>query len=158
MPHRRQFKGACGWSCFLSLLITVAGCGGNPATVSGVVTMDGQPLQRGKVGFTPTSGGLQAMGQIDSDGSYELSTNLKPGLQVGEYQATVISTEPGIADPNGGPPMPGKSLIPRRYARTSTSDLNFTVERGSNVIDIELSSEGLEDNPNMKTRRRSTRG
>ena len=42
------------------LLAALAGCGGKPATVSGVVTLDGKPLERGSVGFTPVAGGMRA--------------------------------------------------------------------------------------------------
>ena len=145
----------CLIPCLLSTLVTLLGCGGNPATVTGIVTIDGEPLERGKVGFTPLSGGLKAIGKIESNGNYELSTNRESGLQVGEYLATVISTEPGVMDPDGGPPMPGKSLIPKRYGRVRTSDLSFSVKGGSNTIDIALSSEGLdEDNKKRKKRGR----
>lgn len=126
------------------MLLVFVGCGGNPASVTGLVTIDGEPLQRGKVGFTPVSGGMKATGKIDSSGYYELKTNRESGLQIGDYEATVISTEPGIVEPGGGPPMPGKSLIPKRYGRTRTSELRFSVTSGANTIDIELSSEGME--------------
>ena len=104
--------------------------------------MDGQPLQRGKVGFNPISGGLKATAKIQSDGSYEVSTNRDSGLQLGDYQVTVISKEAGESK-NGGPPIPGKTLIPLRYGRAKSSKLSYTVESGSNTINIELSSEGL---------------
>ena len=135
-----QAAKAFSWIVFLVFV----GCGGNPASVTGLVTIDGEPLERGKVGFTPTSGGMKATGKIDSSGYYELRTNRESGLQVGEYEATVISTEPGIVEPGGGPPMPGKSLIPKRYGRTRTSELRFSVTSGANTINIELSSEGME--------------
>lgn len=127
--------------CCWGFLVVLGGCGGNPASVTGLVTIDGEPLERGKVGFTPVSAGMKAIGKIDSSGNYELKTNRESGLQVGEYQVTVISTEPGVVNPGGGPPMPGKSLIPKRYGRTRSSELRFTVERGSNTINLELSSE-----------------
>lgn len=138
----------------LSLCVALAGCGGNPATVTGVVTMDDKPLERGNVGFNPAAGGLKAVGSINSDGTYELSTNRESGLQTGEYKVTVVSNEPGEPDPNGGPPMPGKSLIPRRYGRTNTSELSYSVEKGSNTIDIKLTSEGLEEGNKAKKPRR----
>ena len=130
-----------GASLLLSLMLLV-GCGRSPATVTGVVSMDGQPLQRGNVGFAPVSGGMKATSRIQSDGSYELSTNRDSGLQLGDYQVTVVSREPGESK-GSGPPMPGKTLIPIRYGRVKTSKLNYTVESGSNTINIELSSEGL---------------
>lgn len=134
--------------------MTVVGCGGKPATVTGVVSMDGKPLERGTVGFMPTQGGMLAAGIIQPNGSYQLKTNRDAGLDVGEYQVTVSSREPGKEDPNGGPPMPGPYITPRRYARASTSGLKYQVTKGSNEIDIDLSSEGLkEDNKPRRGRR-----
>lgn len=134
----------CVRLCLWIVFVTLVGCGGNPATVTGVVMMDGRPLNTGTVGFNPVSGGMKAVGIIQSDGSYELKTNRETGLQVGEYQTTVIALEPGEEVVHGGPPRPGKNITPKRYGSTSTSGLKFTVKQGSNVIDIELSSEGLE--------------
>lgn len=121
------------------ILATLIGCGGKPATVSGVVTLDGKPLQRGTVGFTPLAGGMRAAGVIDSEGKYSLSTNRDAGLEIGEYAVTVASREPGLENAQG-PPMPGPYVTPQRYAVESTSGLKFTVEGGSNTIDIALTS------------------
>ena len=139
-------------SVSLSLLYLV-GCGGKPASVYGVVTLDGKPLERGVVSFTPANGGMLAAGIIQSDGSYKLSTNRESGLETGEYVTTVVSREPSIENPQGGPPMPGAYITPRRYAIAKTSGLRFNVERGSNTIDIDLSPEAG-DNGRMKRRRR----
>ena len=45
------------------------------APVSGVVTLDGQPLEMGSVTFVPQDGSRRpATGRIQSDGSYRLGT------------------------------------------------------------------------------------
>jgi len=121
------------------LLTALAGCGGKPATVSGVVTLDGKPLERGSVGFTPVAGGMRAAGVIDGDGSYTLSTNRDAGLEIGEYAVTVVSREPGPENAQG-PPMPGPYITPQHYSVESTSGLKFNVAGGSNTIDIALTS------------------
>lgn len=126
----------------MSLLFLV-GCGGKPASVSGIATLDGNPLERGMVGFAPASGGIKATGKILSDGSYTLSTNKESGLEPGEYEMTVVSREPSIENPQGGPPMPGAFITPRRYAIAKTSGLRIKVKRGSNTINLELFSEGI---------------
>ncbi len=151
--ERNSSFGLVKLSTLLTLLFLV-GCGGKPASVSGVVTLDGGPLERGTVGFAPTGGGMRAAGIIQSDGSYTLKTNREKGLEVGDYLVTVASREPGAEDPNGGPPMPGPYITPRHYAIAKTSGLQFNVEKGSNTINIELSSEGLEaDNKSKRGRR-----
>lgn len=123
------------------LLAALAGCGGKPATVSGVVTLDGKPLERGSVGFTPVAGGMRAAGVIDGEGRYTLSTNRDAGLEIGEYAVTVVSRKPGPENAQG-PPMPGPYITPQHYAVESTSGLKFNVDGGSNTIDIALTSTG----------------
>jgi hypothetical protein len=115
------------------------GCGGKPASVSGVVTLDGKPLERGIVGFTPVAGGMRAAGVIESDGGYSLSTNRDAGLETGEYLVTVVAREPG-ARTDQGPPIPGPYITPQRYAVEATSGLRFEVASGRNTIDIALTS------------------
>ncbi|MBX3427202.1 MAG: hypothetical protein KF688_16105 [Pirellulales bacterium] len=127
-------------AAFSLVLTTFVGCGGLPASVSGVVTLDGKPLERGVVGFAPTAGGPRAAGAIQSDGSYTLRTNRESGLAVGEYVVTVVAREPGETPAGGGPPMPGAFITPRHYAVEGTSGLRYTVERGSNTINIELTA------------------
>ena len=138
----------------LLALLFLGGCGGKPARVSGVVTLDGKPLERGMVGFAPTGGGMRAAGIIQSDGSYTLSTNRESGLETGEYLTTVVSREPGVENPQGGPPMPGPYITPRHYAIAKTSGLRFQVERGSNTIDIELSPAAKDTGRKKKRGRR----
>lgn len=116
------------------------GCGGKAASVSGKVTLDGEPVTRGTVAFTPTAGGQRATGIIDENGAYELSTNREAGLDVGSYAVSVTSRERGQVGDGGGPPMPGKYLVPQKFSDANTSGLVFDVQRGSNTIDIPLTS------------------
>ncbi|MEM8944950.1 MAG: hypothetical protein AAGD11_07170 [Planctomycetota bacterium] len=141
------------WLGTAAMLFFVVGCGGKPATVTGTVTIDGSSLQQGQISFTPTGGGMRASAIIQNDGSYEIRTNRDFGLEIGEYAVAVVSREI-IKPSSGGPPMPGKYLAPRKYGRTKTSGLKYTVEKGSNEIDIDLSGEGLdEDNKRLGKRR-----
>jgi len=122
----------------LALLVLV-GCGGKPAAVSGLVTVDGKILDQGSVTFSPTGGGMRASGIIQSDGSFQIQTNREAGLDVGEYDVAVVSREIISTGPNS-PPRPGKYLAPKIYGKTRTSGLHFKVEQGSNEIDLALSS------------------
>ncbi|MEO2049398.1 MAG: hypothetical protein ABGX16_22805 [Pirellulales bacterium] len=122
------------------LILFLVGCGGKPAIVSGIVTINGNPLDQGTVGFAPVSGGMRAVGLIQGDGSYQLRTNREKGLEVGNYVVTVLSREILKSKP-GQPPMPGKYLAPKKYGRAKTSGLSFEVVRGNNTIDIELQGE-----------------
>ena len=137
----------------LFLLTLMVGCGGKPAVVTGTITVDGEPLTQGSVTFAPSNGGLRASGVIQSDGSYEIRTNRDAGLDIGEYDVAVVSREVIITSSNT-PPMPGKYLAPKRYGKVKTSGLHYAVQKGSNIIDIDLSSEGLEADSKLRTSRK----
>jgi hypothetical protein len=123
------------------LLSASIGCGGKPSSVTGRVTLDGAPLPRGTVTFHPTEHGGLAYGTIDPDGAYELKTGGQQGLTPGEYDVTVVATEPTPANlPAGATPPIGKRITPERYARPETTDLRAKVEPGANEIDLPLRS------------------
>jgi hypothetical protein len=80
------------------------GCGSGSAVpptlipVKGKVTYKGQPVTKGVVRFEPDGGfGRMATGQLQSDGTFELST-LKPGDGVvpGVHRVTLIFLDKSI--------------------------------------------------------------
>jgi hypothetical protein len=121
------------------------GCGGpNAASVSGTVTLDGQPLTTGMVSFYPDGGsGAPATGQIDSGGRYSLSTGTDTGLSPGKYTAIVVATKepPQPYDKTGAeiPPIP---ITPAKYGNANTSDLKVEVKPGKNDVPLALQSGG----------------
>ena len=131
----------------VAVTVLQTGCGGkHGATVNGTVLLDGEPLPEdvvGTVAFFPTAGGPPATGKINDDSRYELSTGMDRSLPPGNYTVTIGANErPASArGPNGGPPPAGKAITPPRYRRSKTSGLEFTVQRGGNTIDLELSSD-----------------
>ncbi len=116
------------------------GCSGQQSTVSGVVTLDGKPLDRGAVSFHAVGGGPTAVGQIDSSGHYALKVGEEHGLPLGEYVVTVVASEDPLPGDGFESPTPGDLITPARYGSTQTSDLKKTVASGDNHIDLELTS------------------
>ena len=139
---------------FITILTTVfligCGTGGGLATVkvTGTVTLDGEPVAGASVRFSPKTEGQGHPGsaRTDAKGFYQLSTALgkdNAGTTPGDYLVAISKVE---VDPNAPPPKPGfseqtRSLIPVRYAQTSTSELTATVENKPNVINFELTTE-----------------
>jgi hypothetical protein len=126
------------------LLAFVSGCGGPyNAKVSGKVTLDGNTVPTGTVSFMPTGGGPPAYARIDSSGNFTIRTGREEGLPAGEYAVSVVANEPPAVKQNerGGPPPPGKPITPPWYRSQETSGLKFSVEPGSNEIDLELTSQ-----------------
>jgi hypothetical protein len=149
-----------GLLAVLVMVCVLAGCGGPAnqydAIVTGTVTVDGELATSGTVTFHPVKQGIPAIGRINPDGSYSLRTGqgdlreADGGTVIsGEYLVTVSITGPaalkvtgpaidGEAVAEGGPPIPGPSLISRRYAQKETTDLRHTVKPGMQVIVLSL--------------------
>ena len=123
----------------LLLVIAIApltGCVGTNdrpklGTVTGKVTLDGQPLAGAGVSFQPQE--LRAsLGYTDKQGRYELTylRDIK-GAAVGTHQVRIDR----MPQTEGAP----VKHLPARYNRET--ELTREVTPGSNVVDFELTSE-----------------
>ncbi len=134
----------------LTALLTamIAGCssqGDTPALgdVSGVVMLDGKPLDQAMVTFRPVSGGRMSYGRTDDDGYYTILFDPKAsGAIVGSHQVTITSAVSASPDDEGesaGPPVSArKELLPAKYHKQS--ELTADVSKGKNTIDFQLTS------------------
>jgi hypothetical protein len=124
--------------------LSVVGCGNGLASVSGTVTLDGEPIAggsdvRGTVTFYRQDGtGTPAVGIIDSDGRYEMSTGSTDGVPPGEYAVAIAATRIIIPEPGATPS--GRPITPRYYANAKESGLRADVEPGGNTFDFQLES------------------
>lgn len=127
----------------VTMLLSAAGCGGRDmAQVHGRVTFDGQPVTSGVVIFSPVPGnnqtepGKSSTGDIQPDGSFQLSTyKLHDGAIVGHHRVRYMrSTE--VEKKNSDSTAKRKS----GYANlTLPADFVADVESGgNNEIHIEL--------------------
>lgn len=121
----------------------MAGCGGSSyeletATVSGTVTIDGQPLSSGYV-YVLASKGRMAKGIIQEDGSFVLGTyDSDDGAQVGTHPVIVV---PVPVDEGAPRPDRNSITLPRKYTNARTSGLRVTVEPGdANRLELDLQS------------------
>lgn len=129
---------------FLALPVFV-GCSDGLATVSGTITLDGQPIaggprMYGTVNFYPESGsGVPAVGIIDGSGRYELKSGSRDGVEPGAYLVGIAVKK--ITMPTTPEGMPQPTLItPKKYASVTESGLREEVKPGSNLFDFALSS------------------
>ena len=118
------------------MLFLFAGCGGsNTAPVTGVVTLDGQPVYPARVTFSPKAdeGAMEAGGRVSSamteaDGSYSIEE-----AAVGENVVGVMilpaDEDSEEAEDNEKPPAAGR---PEKSS--------YTVSSGDNSIDIKLTA------------------
>lgn len=126
------------------LLVTVlGGCGPKApfplAPVQGTVSFKGKPLSHGRVVFVPHEGtpGPQAIGTIESDGSFQMRTGEHDGAAIGEHTVTVhCRREPTPEEARNL--VITESLIPLLYASEDKSPLNIDVKDEDNALPIEL--------------------
>jgi hypothetical protein len=83
-------------------LISVASCGTPQLTVSGSVTVDGQPLEEGTIHFQPADSEAKGTGSMVQEGIFSLS---RQPLHPGKYRVSVAGfrkTGRMVADPQRG--------------------------------------------------------
>ena len=75
----------------LMLCAMLAGCGGaNMSPVSGTVSHNGATVSSGRVVFRPEGAGAVAVGAIQSDGTFQLTTKRSgDGAVVGQYRVMI---------------------------------------------------------------------
>jgi len=124
--------------------ILLAGCRGRPAdqpplgTVTGKVTLDGQPLEGATIFFSPEGGGRTSAARTDAEGRYALTyIGREMGAKVGQHTIRLTTSEE-ITNPKTGRSMHTPEKLPRRY--NEKSELVRTVTGGENTIDLDLSS------------------
>ncbi|QDS99948.1 hypothetical protein [Adhaeretor mobilis] len=114
----------------VAFLVLLPGCGGSGhelsvAPVSGVVTLDGEPLAEGYVSILVGKGRM-GRGAIQSDGTFVIGTyGDADGAQVGSHTVVI---KPVPRDEGGG--KKNRVPIPKRYGKSNTSGLSIDVKPG----------------------------
>jgi hypothetical protein len=166
----------------LLALLGLASCSsddglGQRYPVSGTVTYNGNPLEKGEISFVSedVKANIGASGQITS-GSYKLSTGgNSDGAQAGKYKVTITAKEDYLAKAKADfqqetkkeglnyiPPQfiakaeaQAKSLIPRGYGDVRTTNLTAEVKPQSNTFNFELSDKDAPPDPPAPTKGRA---
>ncbi len=121
------------------VILAMYGCGGDAtrpaiATVTGVVTLDGTPLENATVLFQPENG-RPSSGITDKDGRYTLSYAAGvPGAAEGAHTVYIRTLIPGE---DGEPPVSPEKL-PAKYH--DESGLRVEVKSGANTHDFPLTA------------------
>src|SRR4051812_45806434 len=107
---RRQANVRCVLRCLCYLLFNfllsfVIGCGSPEGTsVSGTVTLDGQPLKDGTINFAPPEGKAPSRAAVIKDGKFSTSlhrTNYKVEIHATKFIDTGVKLDE--KGPGGGP-------------------------------------------------------
>jgi len=123
----------CLLFCFVA-----AGCSGNKKLSGKVMFDDGTPAPNGTVTFLSKNNNFMSRGEIQSDGSYKLSSaKTNDGIPPGEYKVYVS----GISEMPEGPPS--AMLLPillcdPKYSDPETSGITCTIPAPGNRFDITI--------------------
>jgi hypothetical protein len=126
-------------------LTLIAGCGPSHGTVTGTVTLNGQPVTDGQVSFLGQDGTI-VTSMIDSSGKYRIAqfpvglakVTVYPPMDMAAVGDTLKNQGKEKGPPKMiAPPQP-KSDIPSRYSDPNTSNLTVEVRRGEMTFDIPL--------------------
>jgi hypothetical protein len=152
---RRQGKRGFVWlftAVVGAALTTFIGCGpggysGPTGTVTGKVTLDGEPVPQGCAVSFVSPAGFTASAKVGAGGSYTLLNVDKPEIPVASYKVAVaqLAAEVSGADYDkymsaggGGEAKSAPEAIPAKYQTAETSGLSFDVKQGPNTFNIEL--------------------
>lgn len=135
----------------LSIALAVAsGCTSDSriADVSGVVTLDGHPIENATITFAPKKGGSPSNARTSVDGVFRLRyTRSLAGAEVGEHIVKITTYR--AANPDSDPPTPEvPERIPVNY--NWSTELTADVKPGSNSVDFPLLSDRGKGRSNSK--------
>jgi hypothetical protein len=138
----------------LLIVVALSGCSGGDkpklAPVTGLVTLDGQPVEGAAVMFVPTAGGRPAQGLTDAQGHFELMTfKTGDGALLGEHRVSVTkmtlsgvtTTDDGLSGTTDPSAIKQEWLAPEKYATPETSGLTATVKKGMPELKFALVKE-----------------
>jgi hypothetical protein len=119
----------------LVLLVVAAaltGCGG-PESLSGTVTLDGEPLGEAAVAFFPQGPNAESIvGMTDKDGHFVITPAAGRTIAYGKYKVIVTKrAEPTPAQIEAY--IPPDELIPAKYSDLSKTELEVEVTSSANV-------------------------
>jgi hypothetical protein len=123
----------------LLLLCVLIGCGGNAASVSGKVSFNGKPVEKGGIRLDILQGtsSVAAAAPI-TNGQYTIPASA--GLVAGEYRVMLSASQDTgkkRLDRETGQQVPIiNQLIPEKY--NTASELKMKLEPGANTKDFDL--------------------
>jgi hypothetical protein len=123
-------------------LAAAVGCGARKPVVSGLVTLDGQPLDNGTIQFFPVEGdGQTSAAIIEKDGSYR--TEASPTKMKVVIHSNRVVGRRKMYDDQPDSPMVDivEEVLPARYSDMNKTELTITVVPGDNQADFDLKSD-----------------
>jgi hypothetical protein len=137
----------------LAVAFVCSGCGdattAGTVEVSGLVTLDGQPVDQAAVAFIGNEGARLAAGQTDGAGKFKVRASLGKNLVTVSKDAP-RSIMPETTGDDNLMPSDGeykkmiankpKPSVPAKYSDPKTSGLSFDITAGMQQLELALSS------------------
>lgn len=117
------------------------GCGGGRGpqlgSVTGTITLNGEPLPGVSVTFIPEDQGSPSYGGTDKNGVYRLQFNqARAGAELGTHHVIIEVPEPATDDSGKRIDSTPIVKIPNKYRQPGT--LTADVSSGKNIVDFDL--------------------
>lgn len=143
--NRSQFKRLGVFAC-LAIAAVSSGCGGsnsNQGIATGKVTIDGQPITRGSILFTPIDGAMgSVVGGPISNGCYELKGKAGPAVGWNRVEIHAMRKTGKMVQkpysPQGVMVEDEEEAVPASYNTEST--LKTEIKPGPNTANFEIVS------------------
>ncbi len=134
-----------GCGLFALFLLVLAGCDSNPrrVPVSGLVTYQGAPLRWGVIQLDPIDGGPPGLGEIQSDGTFRVTTFRKfDGAIPGTYRVSFVvfpfDGHPAVYGRNQKGRKTKSDFLPVKYTDPQRSGLQVVVNDRDNHLELHL--------------------
>jgi hypothetical protein len=116
----------------LAFVAAVSGCSG-PPSLSGSVTLDGEPLQGAGLLFVPKEGtGETVVGATDEEGRFVITPAAGRSIAYGKYKVVVTKrAEPTPAQISAM--LTPDELIPAKYSDLSQTELEVDVNSSAEI-------------------------
>ena len=125
--------------CVLCCCILIVGCAkkSNRGTVSGNVTLDGEPLKSGVIRFVPADGATATADSVITDGKF--SASVPPGDKKVSISAPKVTGKRRMYETPDSPMIDVvQELLPAKY--NVQTELTLAVNAGSQEKDFPLTS------------------
>ena len=129
---------------FVAPLIGCGPSGPKTLSVTGKVTIDGQPAVNVLITFQPVDEGNQAAtGRVGDDGTYTMYTGISgtPGVMAGKYKVVLTpdtSADTSYMDGGGAEPDATSGGVPEEWRDATTTPKEVEVSSDNKTIDIEI--------------------
>ncbi len=126
------------------LMVFSIGCGRQDgpelATVTGKITLDGQPLPRVNIRFIPQQqGGSPSFGGTNAEGQYRLLFNHhRAGAMLGTHRVEIEPAEPEQGE--DGKALPGVQVVKLPKKSIPSGGLTAEIKPGRNTVHFDLAS------------------